>query len=196
MTVVDKAKQQDAIEKNKILELLVSNAVTGDTTALQHLCENIAQGVLFRTKHILNNPMDAEDVSQNVLIRVCENIHTLRQPKAFRVWLGRIVTNEVRTHMSRSVSDHTIENIDDHAASLADDSNETFPHYCVEVQEFRQNVMDVLSSLPTRQREAMLLYYYDQLSVVEIAKIMDIPHQSVSRYLAHARVECGKRLIL
>jgi len=194
MAVVDKVKQQDTINENKLLEVLVSNAVKGDLEALHRLCENIAQGVLFRTRYILNNPMDAEDVSQNVLIRVCENIHTLRQPKAFRGWLGRIVTNEVRTHMSRSASNHTLENIDDHADSLADESNETFPYFCIEAQESRQNVMDVLSSLPTRQREAMILYYYDQLSVVEIAKIMDIPHQSVSRYLALARVECGKRL--
>ena len=194
MTAVDKVKQRDAIKENKILEVLVANAVRGDAEALRCLCENIAQSVLFRAKHILNNPLDAEDVSQNVLIRVCENIHTLRQPKAFRVWLSRIVTNEVRTHMSRSVSEHTTENIDDYAASLADESEEQLPHYNVEAKEVRQDVMDVLSGLPSRQREAMMLYYYDQLSVGEIAKIMEIPHQSVSRYLALARVECSKKL--
>ena len=194
MTAVDKVKQHDAIKENKILEEIVINAVKGDPEALHDLCEKITKSVLFRTKYILNNPMDAEDVSQNVLIRVCENIHTLRQPKAFRGWLGRIVTNEVRTHMSRSKSEHTAENIDDYAESLADESEEQLPQYNVEVKEFRQDVMDVLSNLPTRQREAMILYYYDQLSVVEIAKIMEIPHQSVSRYLTIARVECGKKL--
>jgi len=194
MTAVDKVKQHDAIKENKILEEIVINAVKGDPEALHDLCEKITKSVLFRTKYILNNPMDAEDVSQNVLIRVCENIHTLRQPKAFRGWLGRIVTNEVRTHMSRSKSEHTAENIDDYAESLADESEEQLPQYNVEVKEFGQDVMDVLSNLPTRQREAMILYYYDQLSVVEIAKIMEIPHQSVSRYLTLARVECGKRL--
>jgi len=194
MAAVDKIKQQESIKENKKLEVLVSNAIKGDTESLHRLCESIAQSVLFRTKHILNNPMDAEDVSQNVLIRVCENIHTLRQPKAFKVWLGRIVTNEVRTHMTKSVSENVIVNIDDYVASLVDESEELFPQYCVEVKEFRQDVMDVLSDLPARQREAMMLYYYDQLSVGEIAKIMDIPHQSVSRYLALARVECGKKL--
>jgi len=194
MAVIDKVKQQDTINENKKLEALVSNAIEGDIEALHRLCESIAQSVLFRTKHILNNPMDAEDVSQNVLIRVCENIHTLRQPKAFKVWLGRIVTNEVRTHMARNTSEHTIVNIDDYVASLVDESEELFPQHCVEVKEFRQDVMEVLSDLPTRQREAMILYYYDQLSVGEIAKIMEIPHQSVSRYLALARVECGKKL--
>ena len=194
MVAVDKIKQQDTIKENKKLEVLVSNAINGDVEALHGLCESIAQSVLFRTKHILNNSMDAEDVSQNVLIRVCENIHTLRQPKAFKVWLSKIVTNEVRTHMTRNVTEHTIVNIDDYVASLVDESEELFPQYCVEVKEFRQDVMNVLSDLPTRQREAMLLYYYDQLSVGEIAKIMDIPHQSVSRYLALARVECGKKL--
>ena len=194
MAVVDKVKQQERIEENKKLEVLVSKAIKGDSEALHRLCESIAQSVLFRTKHTLNNPMDAEDVSQNVLIRVCENIHTLRQPKAFRVWLSRIVTNEARTHMAKSISESSMVNIDDYVASLADESEERFPHNCVEVKEFRRDVMEVLSDLPTRQREAMMLYYYDQLSVGEISKIMDIPHQSVSRYLSIARIECGKKL--
>jgi len=194
MTVVDEVKQQERIKDNKKLEVIVTSAIKGDTEALHHLCESITQSILFRTRHILNDPMDAEDVSQNILIRVCENIHTLRQPKAFRVWLGKIITNEIRTHMTRNTSEHTLVNIDDYVTSLVDETKELFPHYCVEAKEFRQDVMDVLSNLPTRQREAMLLFYYDQLSVVEIAKIMDIPHQSVSRYLSIARVECGKKL--
>jgi len=194
MSVVDTAKQQERIKENKKLEDLVSKAIRGDTEALHQLCESIAQSVLFRARHTLNNPMDAEDVSQNVLIRVCENIRTLRQPKAFKGWLSKIVTNEARTHMAKSMGESALVNIDDYAALLADESKELFPHYHVEVKEFRQDVMGVLSDLPARQREAMMLYYYDQLSVGEISKIMDIPHQSVSRYLALARVECGKKL--
>jgi len=194
MAVVNKAKQQERVNENKKLEDLVSKAINGDAESLHRLCESIAQSVLFRTKHILNNPMDAEDVSQNVLIRVCENIQTLREPKAFKVWLSKIVTNEARSHMARNVTEHTIVNIDDYVASLVDETEELFPQYCVEVKEFREDVMNVLSDLPSRQREAMMLYYYDQLSVGEISKIMDIPHQSVSRYLALARVECGKKL--
>ena len=194
MAVVDKEKQQGSIKENKKLEVLVTNTIRGDAEALHHLCESITPGILFRTRHILNNPMDAEDVSQNILIRVCENIHTLRQPKAFKAWLGKIVTNEVRTHMARNTSENTLVSIDEYVTTLVDESEELFPHYSVEVKEFRKDVMDVLSNLPTRQREAMMLFYYDQLSVGEIAKIMDIPHQSVSRYLALARVECGKKL--
>jgi len=178
--------QVDGNSKNAEMEKTVKRAIRGDRDALFELCEKIAKSVLFRTTFILNNPSDAEDVSQEVLIRVCEKIHSLREPKAFKVWLGCIVTNEVRRCMTRKVKLGDILNIDDLIEVAMEVKDDFLPQEHAEIEESRETVMGIIKSLPVRQREAVILRYYDGLSVTEVAKVMNIAKQNASRYLALA----------
>jgi len=167
-------------------ERIVRKAMLGDNDALYVLCERIAKGVLFRTTHILNNPADAEDISQEVLIRICEKIHTLREPKAFKVWLSSIVSNETRRYMAKRAKYRDVLNIDDHMEAVMEKKKDFLPQEHVEDEESREAVMGIIASLPMRQREAVMLRYYNGLSVTEVAQAMDIAKQNASRYLALA----------
>jgi len=51
----------------------------------------------------------------------------------------------------------------------------------------RKFVMEVVTNLPRRQREAVILYYYDDLDITEVAWAMSISYPKVSKYLAQAR---------
>lgn len=66
-------------------------------------------------------------------------------------------------------------------------SAEVLPCEHAEYKTVRQAVMQIVSRLPHRQREALILHYYDGLNVTEVAWAMDITHQSVSRHLDLAR---------
>jgi len=131
--------------------------------------------------------MDAEDVSQNVLLRVCESIHSLHEPKAFMAWLGSIVVNETRRYIAKLAKRGTIISIDDCAEGLVEDNLDRLPGEGVESRDVSRGVMGIVSNLPVRQREAVILRYFDDLNVSEVAQAMSIPHQSVSRYLDLAR---------
>ena len=62
---------------------LVERSIEGDSDALSVLCEKISKGVMYRVSYGLENREDAEDVTQEVLIDVCEKIYELREPRAF-----------------------------------------------------------------------------------------------------------------
>lgn len=109
---------------------------------------------------------DAEDVLQETCIKVLDRINSFEAKGTLTMWLYRIATNEALQHLRRQT--HLFQSIDSLSdtliAKLQDespiDSNET-------VMLFQQ----ALFSLPTQQRIAFNMRYYDGLSYEEIARI-------------------------
>ena len=192
---IENRRVEEKIEKTQP-DILVEKAVRGDKDALYSLCEKIAKGVLFRTTYIMGvgAQADAEDVSQEVLIRVCEKIQTLRDPQAFNVWLNRIISNEVNRCFAKKGRHGVVLNIDDYLESIMEEKDDFIPQEFVENEECRKEVMDIIVRLPLRQREAVILHYYDGLSVTEIAAAMDISKPRVSECLAIARQKMKREL--
>ncbi|MCL2857705.1 MAG: sigma-70 family RNA polymerase sigma factor [Oscillospiraceae bacterium] len=176
------------------LEALVERASKGDKDALCELCEKIAKGVMFKVTYILGKGSGVEDVSQEVLIRVCENIQNLRSPKAFKTWLSRIIVNEKNRYLAKNMKQGDMLNIDDHLEDTKEETGEFIPQEYVESKELRKKVMQAIEGLPMRQRETIMLHYYDGLSVTEIARVLDVTTQSVSKNLAVARGKLKEEL--
>ena len=165
----------------------VGNAMRGDNDALCKLLEMNAKNILYRTTLLLGNEMDAEDVSQNILLRICEKIGTLRAPEAFRTWMSGIIINETRRFIREKAKLHEVVNIDDYIEAFLEDETAAVQLENVEYESVNEAVMEFVSCLPIRQREAILLHYFDDLKINEVAWAMDLPHQSVTRYLELAR---------
>ena len=176
------------------IEQLVIRSKGGDRNAMISLCWSIARGVLFRVSRYLSNPMDAEDVSQEILIRVCEKIHTLKEPKAFQGWLNTMIINETRNYVTKSSKRSSIINLEEYAESSNDEDEELLPDDYAVKEEDRKAVMEIIDSLPSRQKEVIILCYYDNMSVNEIASIMNVSQPAVSRYLKLAREKIRKEI--
>lgn len=173
---------------------LVKKALNGDRNALNELCDHIGKNVLFRVQCIVVNKEDAEDVSQEVLIRICENIEKLTEPKAFKVWTSRIVINEANRYFAKSRKHDLSVDIDDYQDVIVEESNDFLPQNYVENEEFRKTVIEIIETLPLRQREAVVLHYYDGLNVTQVADVMDISKQNASKYIALARTKIKNEL--
>ena len=182
-----KRQHESGADTKAAFETLVERAVQGDRKALGLLCEEIAKGILFQLTYILGNQANVEDVSQEVLIRVCENIHGLRNPKAFKGWLARIIINEKNRYLAKHLKQGVSLNIDDYVEGMTEEKRDFIPHARAESEELHEIVMRIVSGLPMRQREVIMMYYYNDMSVTEIARGMDITTQSVSKHLALAR---------
>lgn len=176
------------------MDRLVSAAVQGKHDALVALCQTIAKNVLFRVMSKVSNKSDAEDVAQEILLRVCEKIHSLREPKAFGGWLNRIIANEINRHMSKTAKQGVGLNIEDYMDCMTEEQEEFLPYECVIREDERRRVTQIVNKLPERQHEAIILFYYRGMGVSEAAKAMNVTKQSVSRYLALAREKIKNEL--
>lgn|GEM_PF-1064452 len=174
--------------------LLVKQATKGDKEALGQLIGSIAKGVLYRVKYGLNNESDAEDVAQEVLMRVCEKIHELRTPEAFRVWLGRIIMSETNNFRAKSKKQRDVLDISDYMELLAENRETFLPVHYAENADVRQAVLKAIERLPARQRQTVVLHYYDGLSVNDIAESLGLAQTSISTHLMRARAEIKAEL--
>ena len=185
----EKIQNQIDYEKLAELEPLVEKAIAGDGEALRELCEEVGRGILFRINRILGSNlsiMDAEDISREVFLRICESITTLREPKYFRKWLNSIISNEATQFLRRKMKKGTMLDINDYYEDIEDESTDFIPEEYVNDGELREMMMGIISTLPKRQREAIIYRYYDDLGVTEVAEAMKITQPVASRYLSIA----------
>ena len=174
--------------------LLVRKASQGNRDALVDLCKTVAKGILFRTTRILGNQTDAEDVTQEVMICVCSHIHELREPKAFYVWLNRIIMNESNRYLSKKSRHGVLLNIEDYQEEFGEDDEDVIPQEYAIHEEDRRTVMNIIDHLPGQQRKAVLLHYYDGLTLSESAKVMNVSQPRVSRCLKFALEKIRKEI--
>ena len=173
------------MNKTVVVEL-ASKARSGDLSALVALCKAIVNDVFFRADCIMGNHMDADDVVQEVLIRVCKKIKGLEDPKAFNAWLGTIILNETRRQLTKN-SSHPMFDIEDHIDDKVEEDEDFLPLEYIEKAEAANTMMNIISALPRRQREAVMLHYYDELGISETAVAMGVTQQAASLYLKLAR---------
>jgi len=142
--------------------------------------------------------MDAEDAAQETLIRVCRYIHNLSDPKAFGAWLDKIIINETRRVAAKNSKRDDVlifgEYIDTVVEESEEDSVELLPMEFTLREEDRRIVNEIIGTLPDRQREAVLLHYFDGLNVTETASVMETTKGNVSYYLKLACEKVGNEL--
>ena len=109
---------------------------------------------------------DAEDVLQETCIKVLNKIHTYRGDGSLVTWLYRVATNESLQHLRRQT--HLFQHIDSLSDSLAEKLQAEAP---LDGNEAEIVFHKALLKLPTQQRIAFNLRYYDELSYEEIAGI-------------------------
>jgi RNA polymerase sigma-70 factor (sigma-E family) len=125
----------------------------------------------------------AEDLVQEAFVRVSAKLHTLRDPSAFGAYLTRAVANLAKSHFrhNRVVARH--ERAVDEETLVVDAVDITTSDV----------LMTALRRLPVQQRAVIVLRYYNQLSLEEIAEVLDCPVGTVksqmSRGLAKMRKE-------
>lgn len=117
---------------------------------------------------------DAEDVLQETCIKVLSSIHSYRGDGSLATWLYRIATNEALQHLRRQT--HLFQHIDSLSDALAEKLQAEAP---IDGNELEILFQKAVLTLPTQQRIAFNLRYYDELSYEEIASITGKSVQSL-----------------
>ena len=168
---------------------LIRKAQSGNKAAMNDLIGSCYQDLYYYAYKTVQNEDLAADITQESCLEIVTKLTSLREPGAFHVWARRIVYHQC-THHFRQVREVTVAEDEDGETildRLPDESPNSLPEQVQEDKEFRQTLQAMLDSLPPEQRSAMVLYYYERLSVGQIAEIQGVSEGTIKSRLNYGR---------
>lgn len=157
------------------LDLLVLAMQGGDKRAFTLLYRHYHADLRRFAAYLLANPAPAEDVVQNVWLKISQRIGRLQDPAVFTSWLYRAVRWEVKDYKKQATQRLTEPFTDQHDAAVKP------------LEPPDNTLAQAIASLPLDVREVVQLYYLHELAQQQIALVLDIPEGTVKSRLHRAR---------
>ncbi len=174
---------------------LVQKALNGDSAAFDALYAETNKAVFFICIGFLKNEEDARDITQEVYITAFEKLGTLESPEKFGAWIKRIAVNKCKNFLVKKNA-HLEQSIDseENVTELVDEN--FLPEEYAENAEKRRIVMEIVRNvLSDTLYQTVMMFYFDELSIAEIAEIMDCPEGTVKYRLNAARAKIKKGVL-
>jgi RNA polymerase sigma factor (sigma-70 family) len=171
---------------------LVEDARQGSSDARDELVRRHYRDVAVVAMSIVNDPAEAQDLSQEAFIRAFRNLDLLIDPARFGAWLRRIAVG-VSIDWLRSFRPDLYRGWDG-GDDQSPPSREPSPLQLVLDSEMVARVSNALAALPPRYRVPIRLYHLDGLSHAKIAETLGIPVATVRSLVARARKKLAPML--
>lgn len=172
------------------LTTLVRKSQKGDMAAMEELISVSYSHVSYQCRSFLKTGQDAEDMTQEVLLLLYTKLDTLKEPAAYWGWIGRLTANRCKNALTRTRTDLPILE-DEEGNSILDvmenEDRQTVPEEAFDNAETARMIGGIVDALPDSQRQCVILYYYDEMSVKEIAGLLGLSENTVKSRLNYAR---------
>ena len=133
------------------------------------------------------NVSDAEDILQITFSKVWQSISSLEDPSAFNTWVQKIAINESKTLLNKRKPSVSIDDEEDESPVTELESDLMLPEAYAEKEDLSARLRQIIYELSDVQRQTITLYYFDNLTISEIAQIMDCTEGTVKSRLYLAR---------
>ena len=167
---------------------LVLLAREGNREAFGYLVERYQQMVKRIAVRLIAGEEIARELAQEAMLQAYLSLDHLRDPVSFKSWLYGITLNVCKSYLrEQKVDVLSLESVIGgmRCDTLLDDGID--PQSVVEEHELRQAVFQAVQSLPPGDRAATQLFYYEQMTLREVATILDVPVATVKGRLHRAR---------
>ena len=191
--ITDNDKEDDKQDRVE----LVQRAVEGDKEAFTNLYTLTYSEVYHIVKVFIHNEDTAQDIVQETYYKSLRKIKQLKEPDKFPVWIKKIAVNTAKAHL-RKVDWVLFSEADGEGgksiAELQDERLEHIPEIVVDQAETKKLIDQILGELDEKQRMVVGMFYYEQMSVNEIAEALNCSVNTVKSRLNYARKKIGKEI--
>lgn len=172
---------------------LVEQAMKKDEKAIGKLFELTSQKGYYVALKYLKNKEDAQDILQDSYVSAFTKLDSLKNPEKFEKWLFQIIANKAKNYLvkNKPLFFEQMENDDEDAVAfeetITDDRMEFQPKENCDYQELKDALKILIDELPEDQRMCLLMYYFEELSVNEIADSLELNVNTIKSRLNYAR---------
>ena len=196
MPVSDSSLQK--VSKYELLDpdvRLMLQVRDGNAVAFESLVEKYQKRLVMVLEHLVSDRAQAEDLAQDVFLRVYRARHRYVPTAKFSTWLYTITHNVASNSIRKSSRRKEVNLVSSPSGSMpvrpldtmAKDKSNLMPTRLADQKEMANVIKEAIQSLGPRQRMAMLLSKYEGMSYNEIADAMDLTTQAVKSLLSRAR---------
>ena len=169
---------------------VIRRCLSGDQQAQEELVLAAQNRVYYHCRKMLKHEEDALDATQEILISMLTRLDRLQDPEAFWGWLSAMTANHCRNVLTRGRREAQIPE-DDEGSSLLDAfeslDEQTVPDKALDNDETQRMIVELVDQLPPPQRQCVLMFYYEEMSVKDIAAALETSEGTVKSRLNYAR---------
>ena len=175
-------------------ERLVEKVRTENGELYREIVRRYQQKLYRYLRYLTNQPDEAEDLVQDVLIKAYRNLFGFDIKRKSSSWVYRIAHNEGLNYIKR-VQKRKGVSFEDRSAPVLSDHNS--PEDELAREEMRRNVHECLDELEPKYREPLILYYFEDKSYREISDVLRVPIGTVGTLISRGKgilkVICQKK---
>lgn len=168
-------------------QLMIQQLLKGNTKAFQQFVVHYQDYVFTIVHRIVNQTEDAEDVAQEVFVKAYKYIKNFDGKSKLSTWLYRIAVNTAISHR-RKKKYHTTELTDAHQQSTVKQENR------VKTEEQKKYIQQAFALLSEDDVTLLTLFYLKELSLKEIADVIQLEQNNVKVKLYRARKRLADKL--
>jgi RNA polymerase sigma factor (sigma-70 family) len=161
---------------------LVQSSLTGDTYAFEQIVTRYQSLICAITYNGTGEFSSSRDLAQETFLQAWKNLNQLRDAAKLKSWLCGIASNLLKNHY-RQLRTEALRPAEDFSSSQESDT----PLDSVIRQEEETIVTNALQELPEHYRETLLLYYWEQNSLAEVAEKLELSQDAVRQRLSRGR---------
>ncbi|KMN92388.1 sigma-70 family RNA polymerase sigma factor [Priestia aryabhattai] len=151
---------------------------------IDEVMDRYGQEILQLAYSYVNSVAIAEDLTQEIFIKCYKNLHSYSGKAKFRTWLWRIAINHCKDFL-RSWYNKNMVSTDDYFSSCINEKENT--EQAVIQQEEDNELISAVMKLPTKYKEVIYLFYYEELLIKDIALVTKTGTNTVKTRLRRAK---------
>lgn len=157
---------------------------------LEELMQNYGNDVLWTALLYVRQKETAEDIFQEVFIKVHKKLNSFRGDSNIKTWLIRITINTCKDYL-KSAWNKRVTSLEDYQQTnlTAEDHSQS-----MEEKELNQLVRKAVVDLPEKYKDMIVCVYFQELTIKDTAKLLHIPEGTAKSRLARAKELLGEKL--
>lgn len=176
------------MKDNNNMTMLVTEAKKGSQAAYEALYQKTKQMVYFTCFGLLKSEADAADQMQEAYATAFQKLDMLDDPEKFPGWINRIAINKCKDFLIQQKQWLPLSEEKDISVKVPETEEDFLPEAYLMKQDMREIVLQIMQKeLSDVQYRTILLYYYDELSLTEIAEWMECSEGTIKSRLHNAR---------
>jgi RNA polymerase sigma-70 factor (ECF subfamily) len=175
-------------------DALIESCLRGDQLAWEQIVRQHWRKVFNLAYKFVGRHDEAEDLTQDIFLKIFRSLHTFDRRANFQTWLISISRNFCIDHYRSVRKERETMARDVDASELTPVSRERGPYAELEQSDLKQLIRRALSELPETLRQAVVLRDLQEFSYQEIAAQLDLPEGTVKSRINRGRLELARQL--